>query len=80
MTDIIIRNATKDREGLIGRELLADDVIAKAEDIAFMSHAFNRVVPILKRYAPQMGVLVAELLETRKIEGSRIREALGANA
>lgn len=76
ITQIIFRNATKDREIFCGRTLRDDEIFKKEEDESFMCHAVQKVVPIMGQYFPQMKLIVRELLNERKIHGSKVRELL----
>ncbi len=73
---IVFHNATGDREDFWGRKLGRDEIFSKAEDEAFMHHAIRSVAPIFDLYFLGMRALVRELFETRRVEGSRLRELL----
>jgi hypothetical protein len=75
-TQIIFRNATKDREMFCGRTLSESEEFTREEDEAFMNHATSLVAQILIRYFSKMKQVVDELLLARKLDGKRIREVL----
>jgi hypothetical protein len=76
ITQILFRNATKDREMFHGRCPVQDDTFTKEEDEAFMTHATVEVAPVFKRHITKMPTIVDELLATKKVSGSRIRSVL----
>lgn len=76
ITQIIFRNATKDREMFAERILLGNDEFTKEEDVAFMHCAIDQVAPIFKRYFLRMRELVDELLATRRVDGEKVKAVL----
>jgi hypothetical protein len=81
ISQILFHNATNDREDFWGRKLRPDEVFTQAEDEEFMHHAIGSngdggAIPIFARYFSRMQVLVCELCEARKVDGSRIKQVL----
>ncbi len=72
----LFRNAGKDRNMFHGRPVDYDDNFTKDEDQAFMTHAIDKVVPILPSYLTRMAIAVNELLKTKRIEGLRLKAIL----
>ena len=76
----VFNNAFDDRQAFCGH--LLGPVIDQAEQTAFMHHAVGPegnggVIPILELYFSRMQAVVRELHQTRRIEGSRVKELLG---
>lgn len=76
ITQIIFRNATKDREMFYGRTLGDTEQFSKNEDEAFMHTAIDKVAPIFGKYFDQMRHIVCELMKEREVDGIRIKELL----
>lgn len=74
ITQIIFRNATKDRE--MFHEVSGEHLFSEAEDREFMNHAINNVAPIYSRYLDGMQHLVEEMLTNRRVSGQRIKNVL----
>jgi hypothetical protein len=55
MTQVIFRNATKDREIYSGKALSKDDHFTKQEDEKFMGFAISKVTPIFDLYLNEGG-------------------------
>ncbi|MEX8505943.1 hypothetical protein [Leptothrix ochracea] len=76
ITQIIFRNATKDREMFCERTLDDKNGFELEDDEAFMHMAVNEVAPIVKQYFHQMEQIVGELIKERKVEGSKVKAML----
>ena len=76
ITQIIFRNATKDREMFCGRTPRDNEQFTKKEDEDFMHLAINNVAPIFGQYFDQMDQIVCELIKVRKVDGNRTKELL----
>ncbi|MBS1994687.1 MAG: hypothetical protein JSS86_00195 [Cyanobacteria bacterium SZAS LIN-2] len=81
ISQIVFHNATSDREDFWGRKIGRDEAFTEAEDREFMNHAIGShglggVVPIFKQYHSGMQLLVRELCEARRVEGTRVAELL----
>src|SRR5262249_44295279 len=78
---IVFHNATDDCEDFLGRKLGTDEAFSEAELTAVMNHAigsdaYGGVGPIFNLYLLGMRELVRELLDKRRVEGSRVKELL----
>jgi len=76
ITQIIFKNATKDREMYWRRELPPDENFTREEDEMFMLHAAE-VSKIVGRYKTAIQALVPELLEAGRLDGKCIQDAMG---
>lgn len=84
ISQIIFHNAAVDRQAFWGRPLGGGVEFSKSEDTEFMHYAIGPdgnggLVPILNRYLPGMQEVVRELIESRRVEGRRIKELLRLN-
>jgi len=73
---IVFSNAWKDRQDFAGRTVTKDNDFTKEEDEDFMRHATQFVSPIFNLYFSRMQNVVSELLATRKIDGTRVKQLL----
>ena len=78
---IPFHNATNDREDFWGRTLGAGEEFSTSENTKFMHHAIGPdgnggLIPILNQYFSGMQNVVRELYESRRVEGSRLKELL----
>jgi hypothetical protein len=72
----VLGNAWSDRQQFAGRIVTEDNDFTKEEDEEFVRHATQAVAPIFQLYFPRMQIVVSELLATRKIDGTRVKELL----
>ncbi|MBA3979887.1 MAG: hypothetical protein C0462_04710 [Alcanivorax sp.] len=56
-----------------------DNDFTKEEKEEFMNYAIEHVVPIIRRYARRISLVVSVLLAARRIDGERVREILEIN-
>jgi hypothetical protein len=75
-TQILFENATRDREMFFNRTLSKNDEFTVDEDKEFMHCAIYSVVPIIRRHLPIMKEIVKELVKTKKITGTTIKQML----
>lgn len=78
---IPFHNATHDIEDFCGRKLGKDEDFTRKEKVAFMHYAigpddYGDIIPIFDHSFPRMQDLVRELLQTRRVEGRRVKELL----
>lgn len=83
INEAVFNNAFHDRQAFCG--YLLGPVVDQAEQTAFMHHAVGPegsggVIPILEHYFSRMQVVVRELLQVRRLEGTRIKELLAIGA
>lgn len=76
ITQIIFRNASKDREMFLGRTLGDGEEFSKEFDEKFMGHAVSIVVPIFNNYFSGMKKIVRELVKEKKVDGERVKYLL----
>jgi hypothetical protein len=81
ISEIPFGNATSDCLDFWGRDVGSYDGFTEAETRDFVNHAkgsdgYGRVVPIFNQYFSGMQVLVRELCEARRLEGTRVKELL----
>ena len=76
ISQVVLHNATADREDYWDRRLGRDEEFSKEEDEAFRNHAIGAVAPIFSQYFSGMQELVHELCEARRVEGRRVRDLL----
>ena len=76
MTDVLFQNATIDREKF--HSLPRGEALTKQQDYQFMSHAWERVVPIVRQYKSKIMQAVSELEISRRVSGERIRQIINA--
>ena len=80
INQVVLNNASIDGHAFFGRDHSSDG-FKEFETKEFMNHAIGRdgwggVVPIFEPYFSRMQELVRELLNTRRVEGWRVKEVL----
>jgi hypothetical protein len=80
LNSVLLNNASMDGHAFWGREYSIDG-FTETETKEFVNHAVGSdgcggVVPIFTRYHSGMQELVRELLDTRRVEGRRVKELL----
>lgn len=76
INQIVVHNATQDREEFWGRKLGGDEQFTVAEDTEFMNHAIGNVAPVFDQYFSRMQEVVRELSDARRVEGTRVKQLL----